>query len=98
MPSSEQLWSEENREEQELMAYLKTSVFNTLTKYLKNCTIDAELRNKSQTLNTIEIIKKFLVFDLFSHTTVENQQTMYESILIILHLGVEESYKNVEQK
>lgn len=85
----------QNEEEGGLIGYLKTSMFNTLTVYLESCTTNDETRNKSLTLNTVEVILKFLVFDLFAFTTADNQQSIYESLLLILQLDTTERYIHV---
>lgn len=59
-------------------------------KYLEKCSESGETRNKSLTFNTLELIRKFMVFDIMSLTSTENCRTVYKQILIMLILGIKD--------
>ncbi|EAR90118.2 IP3 receptor calcium ion channel protein (macronuclear) [Tetrahymena thermophila SB210] len=83
----------ESREDEEIKKYLRMKVFNTIIQYLEKCKASSEIRNKSLTLNTIELIRKFIVFDLFSITEKRQQQQIYQELLTNLRLGPDEKTK-----
>lgn len=58
-----------DQEERHIRIYIKQKVFDILTRYLEKCKYSNEIRNKPLTLNTIELTRKFLVFDMFSLTS-----------------------------
>ncbi|KAL4473778.1 hypothetical protein ABPG74_022642 [Tetrahymena malaccensis] len=84
---------QENKEDYEIKKYLSKNVFRILIDYLKTCKTSSEIRNKSLTLNTIELIRKFMVFDLFSITEKRQQQSIYQELLTNLRLGHDEKIK-----
>ena len=59
-------------EENFLMKFLSENVFPTIKDYLKFCTENGDTRNKSLTLNTLELVRKFLTFDIVSLTNAES--------------------------
>ncbi|KAL4504086.1 hypothetical protein ABPG72_022716 [Tetrahymena utriculariae] len=84
---------QENKEDYQIKNYLSRNVFYIIKEYLEKCKASSELRNKPLTLNTIELIRKFMVFDLFSITEKSRQQEIYQELLTNLRLGPEEKVK-----